>query len=232
MPVAPLPVMSDYRLVVFDLDGTLYRQGPVRRAMLGELLYSGGAPGRLARLRLLRRFRALREELALAQVPDFDSALFAQLARETGRPEAELRKLVRHWMEERPLRHLAPARVAGAAALFDRLRDRGVVLAVWSDYPVAGKLAALGLAADHLLAATDAEVGALKPDPKGLHAVMARTGIAARDTLMVGDRMTHDGAAAAAAGVDFLLRAKKPPQGLGPGQFYLRDYRPLVAQAT
>jgi len=40
-----------YKLVVFDLDGTLYHQAPVRRAMLMDLLRDGGDPGRFARFK-------------------------------------------------------------------------------------------------------------------------------------------------------------------------------------
>jgi FMN phosphatase YigB (HAD superfamily) len=65
-----------------------------------------------------------------------------------------------------------------------------------------------------------------------LHEAMARAGVSAAHTLMVGDRMTHDGAAATAAGVDFMLRANKAPHHLGPRQFHLRDYRPLLAMPT
>lgn len=218
----------DYRLVVFDLDGTLYRQGPVRRAMLVDLLRSGGTPGRLVRLRLLRRFRQLREDMALTAPQGFDAPLFAQLARETGQDAGPLRALVTEWIEERPLRHLAAARVPGAAGFFDALRRHGIIVAVWSDYPVAAKLVALGLRADHQICATDSTVNALKPHPAGLVQAMARAGVSPHQTLMVGDRLPHDGAAAAAAGVDFLLRSNRRPIRLETGQFHLRDFTDLV----
>ena len=167
---------DDLALVVFDLDGTLYEQAPVRRAMLVELLLSGGEPGRLARLRLLRRFRRLREVVAEEAPRGFDGHLFSRLAEETGRPEPELRALTTEWMERRPLRRLAAARVPGAAELFSALRARGVAIAVWSDYPVTDKLAALGLRADHEISAQDPELDALKPDPAGLALLLERTG--------------------------------------------------------
>lgn len=202
------------RLAVFDLDGTLYRQGPVRRAMLRDLLLTGGAPGRLARLAVLRRFRILREELSQSAPRGFDAALFLRLAAETGRTEAELRQLVEEWMERRPLTYLRPARVAGAAELLEALRRRGIATAVWSDYPVREKLAALELSVDHVVSAGDADIDALKPDPAGLRFLLERVACRPEEALMVGDRLTHDGAAAQALGVPFLLRAARAPDGV------------------
>ena len=209
----PPPFPADCRMVVFDLDGTLYRQSRLRRAMLVQLLTAGG-PGKLARVRDLRIFRHLREQASDAGQAGFEAALYAEAARRTGRGEAAMRALVQDWMEERPLPHLRAARVAGTAELFAALRARGIVVAVWSDYPVKAKLAALGLTADHMLAATDAEVAALKPNPRGLSLLLERTGLDAAQVLMVGDRMERDGAAAAALGVAFLLRAAKGPDGV------------------
>ena len=229
VPAAPPPDLGRYRLVVFDLDGTLYRLGPVRRAMLGELLLARrapGEPGRLRRLALIRRFRRLREELSLTAPSGFEAALFARLAAETGQGEAMLRALAEAWMERRPLRRLAAARVAGTAELFEALHARAVPVAVWSDYPVEGKLAALGLRADHVLWAGDPALGALKPDPRGLALLLARAGVPPEAALMVGDRDSHDGAAARALGVDFLLRAGRGPAGIPRA----RDFRALAAR--
>ncbi|PZX18784.1 putative hydrolase of the HAD superfamily [Palleronia aestuarii] len=219
-------IPPDCRLVVFDLDGTLYRQGPVRRAMLRELLLDRGHPGRLARLAILRRFRELREGMAFEHQGDFDDRLFARLAQETGRDEEKLRALVVDWMERRPLRHLRCARVAGASELFEALRRRGIAVGVWSDYPVVKKLAALGLTADFIASALDPLIGALKPDPAGLREVMRAAGTRPDETLMIGDRMSRDGAAAASAGVPFLLLGRRAPSGIP----HVPDFHALLPQ--
>lgn len=223
----PVPDLGRYGLVVFDLDGTLYRQAPVRLGMIGELLAtppSDDGIGRLARLRILRRFRELREEFALTLPAGFERPLIERLSAETGIGEVALRTLIDDWMERRPLGRLRAARVAGAAELFAALRARGQQIAVWSDYPVRDKLAVLELAADHVLSARDPELATLKPDPAGLLMLLRRTGFPADATLMIGDRDSHDGAAARAAGVAFLLRARRGPPGLPR----VRDFRDLA----
>lgn len=198
------------RLVVFDLDGTLYRQGPVRQrmalALMADLLRSRDA----RRLRALRDFRARREAMAGAR--DFEDRLYSETARACAMPETALRALVADWIETRPLAHLRAARIAGAGALFARLRGAGVRVAVWSDYPVPRKLEALGLAADTTLDAAGA--GALKPDPAGLRLLLRQAGCGPDAALMVGDRLDRDGAAARALGVAFLLRATRGPEGV------------------
>ena len=205
-------LLAGCRLVVFDVDGTLYRQGPVRRAMLGELLSDGPLRARPRRLLALRTFRRLREG-AGASPRGFSGPLFERFCAETGLDDDAARRLVAEWMEERPLRHLPRAIVPGAGALFAALRARGVAVGAWSDYPARAKLDALGLRADHVACATDPDLDTLKPDPAGLFRVMAAAGCAPEETLMIGDRPDRDGEAARAAGARFCLRAARGPEG-------------------
>lgn len=213
-----------YELVVFDLDGTLYRQAPVRRAMLMELLRDGGEPGRLARFKILYHFRKIREDLGDGAPLDFEEPLYSRLTAKTGRPKPFLASLVEEWMERRPLVHLRAAVIPGARDFIETLRRHGVAVAVWSDYPVQAKLQALDMRVDHMLSASDENVNALKPDPTGLHRAMEIAGVEPAATLMVGDRLSRDGAAAAAAHVDFLLRHDKTPRDLEDRQFHVRDF--------
>jgi HAD superfamily hydrolase (TIGR01549 family) len=177
-------------------------------------------------LTILRRFRQLREELALTAPQGFEAPLFSRLSAETGLQEKDLRDLAEEWMEQRPLGRLHAARVAGASDLFTALRSRGTQIAVWSDYPVQDKLAALDLRADYVLSAQDDQLGVLKPDPAGLSWLLDQAGVPPEAVLMVGDRDTHDGAAARALGVDFLLRAKRGP----PGVPRVPDFAGLAAE--
>jgi FMN phosphatase YigB (HAD superfamily) len=225
---APIDLLR-YKLVVFDLDGTLYRQAPVRRAMFLDLLRHGGAPGRYQRFKVLHHFRKIREGQAHEVVGDFEADSFRRLAARTGYDEPFLVALVKEWMEQRPLIHLKAAMVAGAGDVIAMLRRQGVTVAVWSDYPVEAKLKTLGIAVDHMLSASDKDIMALKPDPSGLRLAMDRAGVAPDATLMVGDRLSRDGAAATAANVDFLLRSDKAPADLSERQSHVRDYRAFLS---
>ncbi|MEM7695689.1 MAG: HAD family hydrolase [Pseudomonadota bacterium] len=197
------PLFRRYGLVVFDLDGTLYHQAPVRRAMVRVLLIDALKRRSTRVIGCLRAYRAAREEGSGALD---DAALRAAAAAEAGLSVGEADALITAFMHQRPLPHLARARVAGTAALFQALHDAGVPLAVWSDYPVPEKLAALGLSADAMVSAEDPAILAQKPDPAGLLHLMARFDTAPSDTLLIGDRLDRDGAASQRAGAAFVHR--------------------------
>jgi HAD superfamily hydrolase (TIGR01549 family) len=197
--------------------------------MFLDLLRHSGAPGRYQRFKILHHYRKIREDLASESLADFEEEAWSRLVARTGYDEPFLTNLVREWMEERPLKHLKAAVVAGARDVIAMLRGQGIAVAVWSDYPVEAKLKALDVAADHMLSASDDDIKALKPNPTGLRLAMERAGVKRGKTLMVGDRLSRDGAAAAAVSVDFLLRSDKMPGPLSERQFYVRDYRAFLS---
>ncbi|MEZ6017443.1 MAG: HAD family hydrolase [Planctomycetota bacterium] len=207
-PVNPL---AHLRAVVFDLDGTLYDQPPLRRRMLVELALAPlSGPVRALRVtRMLAAFRKEREHLrALGQSAESLEALqYARPAARIGVPEPAMRAAVAEWMFERPLRHLGPCARRGLDAGLRRLSEAGLKLGVFSDYPVDAKLGALGVRArfSTCLDATAPEVNAFKPHPAGFAAAAARLGVAPHETLYVGDRLDVDVAGAHAAGMHAAL---------------------------
>lgn len=204
---------ASIRLVVFDLDGTLYDQRPVRIGMAAALAMHSLRSRSLRDLRTLGQYRRLREAMGDEAPEGFAEPLLTAACLSTGRHRDDIRALVEEWIERRPLRLLRPARVAGAAELFDALRASGRTIGVWSDYPVTAKLAAMALGADHIRSAGDVDLGHLKPVPAGLLAIMAAAGVGADQTLMIGDRAERDGEAARRAGVRALIRSKRSIEG-------------------
>ena len=89
--------------------------------------------------------------------------------------------------------------VDGAREAVERLRARGLALAVVSNWDVS-----LHERVDHLglPVITSADVGARKPDPAVFGVALERLGVPASRTLHVGDT-EHDRNAAAAAGIAF-----------------------------
>ncbi|MFD1961116.1 HAD family hydrolase [Novosphingobium panipatense] len=175
---------QDIRLTIFDLDGTLYDQPPLRRAMAWSLLRDAVRKRSLRTILILRCFRRVRERLgeqtAGTGCGNFLREQYLETAVACGIDEGEVRACVEEWMERRPLALLSRYKAAGIDDLFAAIRATGRAVAVWSDYPVAAKLAALGLEADHAIWAGDSAVGRLKPDPKGLRILLSRAGVPAR----------------------------------------------------
>lgn len=194
-------------LVVFDVDGTLYRQGMMRARMAAELLFACVAhPSTAREARVLRMYRRRREALA-GQAGSVDRAL-EETAEACGCPVATVRAIEADWLLRRPLKHLSGLASSGASGLMESLRQQEVTLAAWSDYPATEKLSRLGLSVDFTVSSCDADVRSLKPNPAGLDKVMRLAGATPERTLVVGDRDDHDGAAARAEGTDFILVPK------------------------
>ncbi len=201
------------RAVGFDLDGTLYRSGPLKRrmalALAGLPLRRGPRTARRV-LRVLRRFRHLHEELrdglARGGVP-LDRFHHLETARRVAEPLDFVEGVVDEWMRRRPLPALPACAREGLHECLAGLREAGIRVGVLSDYPVRAKLAALRIdgLVDAAVAATDPDVDALKPSPRGFEVLAARLGVPAGEALYVGDRTEVDGAGAGAAGWRFLL---------------------------
>jgi len=78
---------------------------------------------------------------------------------------------------------------------------------VLSDYPTESKLRALGLAGrfSPVVCATDPDVDAFKPSPRGFLRACELWGLPPRDVLMIGDRTDVDAAGAIAAGMPCVI---------------------------
>ena len=175
---------------------------------------------------MLRRFRHLREELGEARVEGFAERLVAETAAGSGCTPDEVRAIVSRWIDRHPLPYLRRSRYAGLPELFAGLRRHGKTIGVLSDYPAVAKLAALELAADHVVTADDPEIGVLKPHPKGLATLIERANATPAATLMIGDRAERDGLVAQQVGARVLLRASRPIAGW---QTFARFDDPLFA---
>ncbi len=218
-------------LVVFDVDGTLYDAARLRRAMLVRLLAAAWQARSLQALRVLRIFRQVREALGDEGSPDFMDLQYTRTAARAGCDPQLVRALVLEWMEQRPLPLLPACRRPQVDTLFTALQASGKRLAVWSDYPAADKLRALGLRAEVVVSATDAEVARLKPDPRGLQMILARTGVPAGRALMIGDRVDRDALAAHRAGVKSLILGRRASSGVACFRRYDDAvFAPLLAE--
>jgi FMN phosphatase YigB (HAD superfamily) len=198
------------KAIVFDVDGTLYAQAGLRRAMFLQLVRA-----HLARpwegfstFRVLAAYRRAQELLREGPIDGDLAVAQLQLAcRRAGAPEALVKSLVARWMEQAPLPLLPRFMDPELPLLLKAARERGVRLGVFSDYPAAEKLRALGVAEffEVVLTAQDPSVNRFKPDPCGLREAFRRLRAEGAEALYVGDRAKVDAAAAEAAGVPCII---------------------------
>jgi FMN phosphatase YigB (HAD superfamily) len=202
--------LADVRLVVFDADGTLYSQRPLRRMMGRDMVIHTVTKCDLNAMRVVSVYRRIRGRLAAEEVIDFH-VLIAETAKAASMPRARVHAVVFEWIETRPLRYLRSCLFLGS----------------FSGYPATEKLAAMGLAAHHVVAAND--VGLLKPHARGLQSLVAAASATARETLFIGDRVDRDGVAGQRAGVRTLIRSLKP---IGAFQTFRTFHDPLFDPFT
>jgi len=199
LPIAGTPFKVE--AIVFDLDGTLYPRKVVKRAMIRALF-----PGLLK----LKRYTQSRECVTGSDFGNAQTMQEAILNRACGENSRRTRKL-RHWVKTRYypalLRCIAWISARdGFPELMCELHDRGVKLAVVSDYgSVRERLLSLGFNPElfTLLLGTE-EFGMMKPAQRINTLIFESLRTAPAATVMVGDRAHTDCALAQAAGMLFL----------------------------
>src|SRR5690554_3840992 len=205
-----LSMWDTCRIAVFDIDGTLYDPAPMRLRMAMMVGWQAATTFDPRLIHLISTLRRRREALAEAEQAGFEAILITDVAKATRRSPDAVRAALDDWFDKRPLPHLKRCLVPGTEALFKALSRNNIQIGVLSDHRARPKLAALGLSADFVVSAVDAEVGVQKPDPTGLNLLLARAGCKPEQAIMIGDRLDRDGAIAKRAGTGFLLRGKGP----------------------
>jgi FMN phosphatase YigB (HAD superfamily) len=182
--------LYEYRLIILDMDGTLYYQMPLRLCMCIELmLYYTVHLCRISELVMLYKFRKSYGNGVLEK-GDY---------------------IIEYWMQEKPLRYISLFRDKKLLSLIRRLREQGTKIAIYSDFPVQKKLTALpDLTTDYVFCAADPVIQCLKPDPVGLKNILLLTGEASANSLFIGDRYEKDGKCAENAGVDYIILDNNP----------------------
>ena len=220
---------NQLKALIFDVDGTLYRQGLVRYGMLWHLLRASvGQPTQsLLIFRVLRAYRRAQEVLR-ASLSEGDNVALQQrqLACEwTGVAPEFVEACVARWMEQVPLALVAYSRRGGVAEFLHTARKRGLRLGVCSDYPPTAKLIAMGIAHffDVVVSAQDPEVQQFKPGPRGLETTLRRLEVDRHQALYVGDRPEVDAVAASSAGIACVIIGRANSKDRGSWE-QVRDY--------
>ena len=209
MKLSKIP-LSQIRLVIFDLDGTFYNLGQMRKRVIRDMVfYYLLRPHRWREIQWIQTFRSVREEMAETPHARLDQSSYEKVAARTqGSPE-KIHQIVNRWMLHHPLPYLAQMLYPEASPLLARLKQLGIEVAVFSDFPAQEKIKAMGLDVGAVYSAHTPEIDQLKPSPKGLLHIANAFEVPPPQCLMVGDRDDRDGEAARRAGMQYYVLAKE-----------------------
>ena len=210
------------RAVLLDIDGTLYHQQLLRGLMAFEVatvpLALGSIHESLRVWRILKCFRKGREELRTVEDPGVPlvSLQYSLVAERVGVTPKEVKMVVNEWMHRRPLKYLRFCQRRGMMKFFQFAADRGLRTGVFSDYPARAKLEGLGIHTPLTveLCATDPEINAFKPNPKGFLHACELWNLEPGEVLYVGDRLEVDACGAKAAGMPCVIFSGRTSRGL------------------
>lgn len=194
----------EIQALIFDVDGTLYHQLPVRLRMAFRLArYYGTHLSGLQELKGISCFRRIREEEAF-QAVSLDKQIL-EAARRSGADDADkLKAAIQRWMFKEPLDAIAAHPRKNVISLLRRRQAEGKRIIIYSDYAAEEKLAALCLTPDAVYYPGTMGMTEMKPSRKCMELILSREGIRADQAVMVGDRPEKDGKSAELAGMRFI----------------------------
>lgn len=196
---------SRVRAVLYDIDGTLYELGRMRRRMALEM-GRAALTSPLRTLRQMRMIQAYRRAQESLREEEAGGCQYEAAARMLGVPSGEIRPAVEEWMEQRPLAILPRFARQPVIEMIRLLNGHGIPQAAYSDYPARSKIEVFGLTSqfEFHLCSSDEDVGAFKPSPEGFLKAAARWELEPSEIVYVGDRPEVDGRGAEAAGMTFV----------------------------
>lgn len=194
--------INEYKLYVFDLDGTLYNQPRLRYIMATRLMkYYLLHPIKIPEMLWIQDFRKTKDSWKENSNED---NIIADVATRHNKDADVVKAVIQKWIYENPLSALAKTKYDKVIELIEKLRRDKKTVVILSDYPTEDKLTALGVICDASYSTTDERIGELKPSPKGLMVVMGDFKAKPSETLMIGDRDEKDGKSAELAGCAYL----------------------------
>lgn len=209
---------ENYKLIILDMDGTLYYQRSMQILMCMEMgVFAVMHPFSLWKLKTISVFRKVREQAEFAKASEDGMAVdsepeadllevqYAITAKKMDRSAEEVKQVIEEWMFKRPLKYLRRTCDKKLCDWIAKWKNAGKKVVVYSDYPVAGKCAMLGIRPDAMYSSDEKRIGEMKPSAKGVEVICHDFDVTVAEILIIGDRMNKDGKMAEAAKAEYLI---------------------------
>lgn len=197
--------------MLFDVDGTLYYQFPLRISMVACLVVLNFLSPRelMRKIRVINAYRSAQELLRCSVEKNTmnSSGQLAMTVEKTKESPDYVAGVISEWFEKKPLPFLRFFRRRGLLHLLAELKKQGILLGVFSDYPADEKLKALGVRHyfKTMVSSHDSQVNGFKPRTNGFLIAAVKMGLKPCEILYVGDRSDIDGKGAQSAGMSAVI---------------------------
>ena len=203
--------INDYKLLILDMDGTLYFQKPLRLHMAIKMfLYYICHFYRIKDIRIIKKYRQIRETEEAYLDNNFIEKQFAIVGKKYNVSEEYVKQTINNWMFDKPLKYIKKYADNWLINILNILKKEGTKIIIYSDYPAKKKLDVLNLEYDLVFSSEDKNIMCLKPNTKGLNYILETTKINHEDVLLIGDRFEKDGECAKGCNIDFLILDSNP----------------------
>lgn len=197
--------MKNKKVIIFDLDGTLYYQYGVQCFMGCQmLLYYFLHFWRWKELMAIMYYRKIREKNIKNIVED----QYNIVAKKYKFEEEQVKMIVDTWLFKKPLNIIKIFKDKKLYKLIYKFKEMGMKIIIYSDYPTKEKLEALNIPYDKTYDSTHSEINTLKPDPKGLQYIIKDNNLNKNEILFIGDRDSKDGQCARNCNIDYVILPK------------------------
>lgn len=190
------------KVIITDLDGTLYFQKPVQLFTGFELCcYYTVHFYKMRELFLILKYRKQHNQNSSIDIHKFAS--------ENNISVNKIKNLTNLWLIEKPLKWI---KIFGDYGLMDILRNmqKNAKIIVYSDYPTEQKLRALNFIPNEQFFYDNKVIFFTKPNPQGINYIVQKLNIKKEKILVVGDRLDKDGSAALNCNIDFVILSANP----------------------
>jgi HAD superfamily hydrolase (TIGR01549 family) len=201
------------KAVIFDFDGTIYFQKPVQAYNLFRIAYRVAINPRLiGEVSLIRHYRKLREDYSKLNIPILK--VEEDLARLKNCSANEIAAVRDYWLIESQSLAIKIFRRKKLLKQINKLQRDGVLIVIWSDYPIRKKSKRISLHPDFTASSEAPQIKIAKPNPAGLYYILRSLDLKHTQVIMIGDRDDRDGEAARSAGVQYFKVGKEANMAL------------------